>query len=52
MKITEIRTYKMQVPLVRPFRIALGLITHQSAAWLRSRPMKELQVMGRAHRDR
>ena len=28
MKITEIRTYKMQVPLVRPFRIALGLITH------------------------
>ena len=28
MKITNIRTYKMQVPLVRPFRIALGLITH------------------------
>ena len=28
MKITEIRTYKMQVPLVRPFRIALGLTTH------------------------
>ena len=28
MIITEIRTYKMQVPLVRPFRIALGLITH------------------------
>ena len=29
MKITNIRTYKMQVPLVRPFRIALGLITYR-----------------------
>ena len=28
MKITNIKTYRMQVPLVRPFRIALGLITH------------------------
>ncbi len=28
MKITDIKTYRMQVPLVRPFRIALGLITH------------------------
>ena len=26
MKITNIKTYRMQVPLVRPFRIALGLI--------------------------
>ena len=28
MKITNITSYKMRVPLVRPFRIALGLITH------------------------
>ena len=28
MKITDIKIYKMQVPLVRPFRISLGLITH------------------------
>ena len=28
MKITDIKTHIMQVPLVRPFRISLGVITH------------------------
>ncbi len=28
MKITDIKTHMMQVPLVRPFRISLGVITH------------------------
>ena len=50
MKITNIKTYRMQVPLVRPFRIALGLT--QSAAWLRLRPMPASPVMVRVLRDR
>ena len=29
MKITNMKTYRMQVPLVRPFSIALGLINHE-----------------------
>ena len=28
MKITDIKTYMIRVPLVRPFRISLGVITH------------------------
>ena len=28
MKITDIKVHMMQVPLVRPFRISLGVITH------------------------
>ena len=28
MKITDMKVHMMQVPLVRPFRISLGVITH------------------------
>lgn len=52
MKITNIKTYRMQVPLVRPFRIALVSSLTQSAAWLRLRPMPASPVMVRALRDR
>lgn len=31
MKITDIKTHIMQVPLVSPFRISLGVITHATS---------------------
>ena len=52
MKITNIKTYRMQVPLVRPFRIALGLITHAVSCLVEIETDAGSPVMVRALRDR
>ena len=53
MKITEIKDLqKPKVQLVRPFRIALGLITHAVSCLVEMRPMTVLPGYGEDQRDR